>query len=251
MKLIFLLVLTFIFSAEAHGIITRHDIPDSRFIVSNSDFPALVPLFGPNDCIATLVQANFLITVAHCAEELVVGSNLFVSNQKLQIEEVILHPDWNDKLNVHDIALIKLKKNVVGVTPLPLYQKRDEVGQIITLVGRGVSGTGLVGENGAIEDSRLRRVTNRITGADSMYFEIVFDPPGSAETTPLEGVGASGDSGGPSFLRKNGKDYIVGLNSWGSGENTGVGIGEYTAKDYQTRVSSYIPWLKSQGLRID
>ena len=38
---------------------------------------------------------------------------------------------------------------------------------------------------------------------------------------------------------------IAGLNSWGDG-SLGVGVGEYGAWDYQTRVSQYIAWIQSE-----
>ena len=235
---------------KAHAIITRHDIPDADYIVADGDYPALVGLFGPNDCIATLVQNDFLITVAHCAVEVTVGSNLTIGGSVVAVDQVLLHPEWNDDEDENDIALIHLATPVNNVTPIPLYTLQDEMGKIISIVGRGVYATGLEGEAGAVEDPNMRRVTNQISAVDNMFLEVTFESPDDPAVTALEGVGAAGDSGSPGFIDVNGVAHIAGLNSWGDGEDTGVGVGEYTAKDYQTRVSQYTDWLRASGVCI-
>jgi len=230
---------------DAHAVITRHDLSDSNYVVSDADYPALVNLFEPSDCIGTLVHESYLLTVAHCAADLRNGQSLKVNGVFHTITEVIMHPKWRKKRDEFDIALVRFKKPVHGVTPLPIYRGTDELGSVITLVGRGDHATGLDGERRAKNDSKLRRATNIVSGVDDHFIEIFFEKPGEDGITDLEGVGASGDSGCPVFIDVDGVIYIAGLNSWGDG-GKGIKVGQYGSRDYQTRVSRYLEWLDSE-----
>lgn len=229
--------------SEAGAIIIRHDVPDSEYVVPDGDYPAVVTLFPPDDCMGSLIHESYLLTVAHCAVDLGAGDSLDVSGASHVIAEVTLHPEWTDG-DTFDIAVVRFEEPVVGVDPIPIYRGSDELGAIVTLVGRGVTETGLVGESGASSDGLLRRATNLVTDADDHVLEFFFDSPDDDDVTDLEGVGASGDSGGPVFIEVDGTRYIAGLNSYGDGDG-GIGVGEYGAWDYQARVSRYADWVDS------
>lgn len=107
---------------DAYAIITRHDLSDSDYVVADADYPALVDLFEPNDCIGTLVHESYLLTVAHCAVDLRKGQSLKVNGVSHPIAEVILHPKWRKRRDEFDIALVRFKKPVNGVAPLPIYR---------------------------------------------------------------------------------------------------------------------------------
>lgn len=198
----------------AHAIIVRHDMDDAVYVVDEADYPALVDLFEPGDCIGTLIHPSYLLTVAHCAVDLTVGDRLPVAGAPHELAQVELHPRWTDD-NAFDIALVRLVEPVIGIDPIPIYRGDDEVGHTLTLVGRGVTATGREGERGGEVDGKLRRATNVVERADDHFLEIVFDRPGHDGITELEGVGASGDSGGPGFIEVDGIRYLAGLNSCG------------------------------------
>ncbi len=226
------------------AIIIRDDLDDSDYVVNDSDYPALVDLIERGDCIGTLVHESYLLTVAHCAADLDAGDSLSVNGTEYTVAEIILHPEWNQRRDEYDIALVRFAEPVTGVTPLPIYRGGNETGSLLTLVGRGVTNTGLRGERGANDDGKLRRCTNIISSVDEHFIEIRFERPGEDGITPLEGVGAAGDSGCPAFIEIDGIYYIAGLNSWGDGPR-GVRVGQYGAFDYQTRVTQYLEWLDS------
>ncbi len=230
--------------ANVSAIIIRDDLDDSNYLVNDSDYPALVDLIELGDCIGTLVHESYLLTVAHCAAELDSGNSLSVNGTEYIIADIILHPDWNQRRDEYDIALIRFTEPVQGVTPLPIYRGENETGSLLTLVGRGVTNTGVMGERGAKDDGKLRRCTNVVSSVDEHFIEIRFERPGEEGVTSLEGVGAAGDSGCPAFIEIDGIFYIAGLNSWGDGPR-GVRVGQYSAFDYQTRVSQYLEWLDS------
>ena len=198
--LLITIVIVLLAEFDAHAVITRHDLPDSDYVVADADYPALVNLFEPSDCIGTLVHESYLLTVAHCAADLRSGDSLKVNGISHAIAEVIIHPKWRKRRDEYDIALVRLKKPVNGVTPLPIYRGTDELGSVITLVGRGDHATGLVGERRAKNDGKLRQATNVVSGVDDHFIEIYFEKPGEDGITDLEGVGAAGDSGCPVFI---------------------------------------------------
>lgn len=225
--------------APAGAVIIRHDVPDAEYVVADADYPALVALFDGWDCTASLVHESFLLTVAHCAMDLEAGDSIEIAGAPRAIAEVILHPGWRDEDNF-DIALIRLEQPVAGVAPLPIYRGSSELGATITIVGRGVTATGLEGEDGAESDMLLRAATNEVSAVGDHFIEVIFERGGEAGVTDREGVGASGDSGGPALIEVGGGLAIAGLNSWGEGDD---GVGTYGARDYQTRVSRYRDWI--------
>lgn len=234
-----ILGLQLVMVADAHAIIVRHDVDDAQYVVDAADYPALVDLFEPGDCIGTLIHESYLLTVAHCATDLSAGGFVAIAGTPYEIAEVVLHPEWTDAEGF-DIGLVRLATAVETVAPVPLYRGHDEVGRTLTLVGRGVTATGKVGEPGGVADGKLRAASNVIDAADGHFLRIVLDRPGHG-ATELEGVGASGDSGGPAFLEVDGVRYLAGLNSWG--DDCDVEVGQYGAADYQTRVSGFTAWI--------
>ena len=227
-------------SGDASAIIIRHDVDDEEYVVDDSEFPALVDLFEPGDCIGTLIHSTYLLTVAHCAEDLRTSDRLTVNGQRYRLDEIMLHPQYDGW--DYDIALVRFTEPVTGVSSYPLYRGNEERGSQITIVGRGVHGTGIEGEPGATQDRLLRRATNLVTDVDNQWIEVRFEEPGEDDITALEGVGASGDSGGPAFIETDEGLAIAGLNSWGDGQGS-IRVGQYGAYDYSTRVSRHLEWI--------
>lgn len=91
-----------------------------------------------------------------------------IRGERYEVEKMIIHPDWeggwDDILSNHDLALLKLDRPVATPRPIHLYRGHDEHGMVITIVGRGKTGTGAtgqVGEKGTI----VRGATNQIDGS--------------------------------------------------------------------------------------
>ena len=236
-----LLVLVWVQDAEA--IITRDDVPDASYVVPDADYPAVVDLFEPGDCIGTLITTQHLLTVAHCAEDMTVSATLSVDETSYAVAQITLHPDWNGWDN--DIAIVQLDSPTSGVSPHTLFAGSDEQGRTLILVGRGPHGTGLQGEPGATTDGQLRRATNLVTSANEQWLQVSFDAPQDAQVTELEGVGAAGDSGGPAFIETTAGLELAGLNSWGDPAPGGA-IGQYGGTDHSTRISYFADWIQSE-----
>ena len=73
--------LLFIFSSNSQGIIIRHDVAPERYLVLESVYPSIFFLERIGNrriCAATLVDAWWAITAAHCIEQ--VNLNEVLSN---------------------------------------------------------------------------------------------------------------------------------------------------------------------------
>ena len=155
---------------DSSAIIVRHDVADADYVVDDADYPALADLISRGDCIGTLIHESFVLSVAHCAVDLSPGDSLEIGGAAHVVADVYLHPQWENR-DKYDIALVRLEEPVTGVDPIPIYRGsadhlRGPEGAAVTLVGRGVTATGVDGEAGGHTDGKLRRATNVVSAVN-------------------------------------------------------------------------------------
>jgi len=152
---------------------------------------------------------------------------------------------------MHDIALLELAKPVEDVEAVKLYVRPDELGRVVEIFGKGATGNSL---SGAAPDAphrtQLRRAYNRIVTAKNQWLYYKFDC-GSA-ALPLEGMTASGDSGGPVLINDHGTWKLAGIAQGLDGTKSDLlamragtfrmGLCRQVASD--TRVSFYARWIE-------
>lgn len=231
------------------AIMTRHDLPDSDYIIAADTFPAVVDLLDARgDCLGTLIAPGWIITAAHCAEDIPAVHEISVADLDRPVEGVVCHPDYDGFDD--DIALVHLVADVTSVPPMPVHRGRDEEGADVLFVGRGDHGTGRQGQIDASNDHQTRMATNTVHDVDSRWLEFVFHEPGDAEVTDLEGISGDGDSGGPALLDTPSGYEVAGLSSWQDARRRKVGT--YGVHDYYTRVSSYVDFIdETTGVEWD
>ncbi len=217
-------------------IVIRDDRPDSLYLALGAQFPAVAQIGYAGD--GTLIADRWVLTAGHIAAGIdVVRARVHIGGRTYNIRRAIAHPRWRE-LGPHDLGLLELSEPVIGVTPLPLYEGRDEEGQLATLVGHGDTRTGLGGPWSS--DGRARGAVSRVVGIDDGRLVFRFDAPPNGEE--LSGAPGRGDSGGPALLRRGPRVYVAGVSSAGfDGAN---GPGTYGAVDHFTRVSDYLVWIR-------
>lgn len=187
--------------------IIRHDRSDRESLVDEEQWPALTSFFRGHGG-ASLIAPTWLLTAAHVAQDIPTEVRLSVelAGKRYPIARTLLHPaydrewragDEDDGNTTVDLALVELEVPVEDVLPFDLYDRSDDLGQEVLLLGRGEFGNGIRGARGT--DRALRQVTNSIDEADDYWLKLRFDAP--PDGTFLEGVCGRGDSGGPAFIQ--------------------------------------------------
>lgn len=180
----------------------------------------------------------------------------------------VAHPKYGgDFRRGYDLGLVRLSSFVDGVMPAGMYRGRRELGAVATLVGSGLTGTGLTGAQPPAEADRLTRAgTNVIDGTTDKLpgqyraklpggprvlitdFDSPTDPSvnttGAAEPTELELLISHGDSGGPLFINDGrGRMVVAGVHSYGEfrDESDDSDYGDVAG---HTRVSPLRGWVE-------
>ncbi|CAH1790490.1 unnamed protein product [Owenia fusiformis] len=208
-----------------------------------------------HSCGAVVIDANWVLTAAHCvarASPYSLKIRVGWHNQRLRpvsgvehaVRRIVAHKGYGSIrgsgiLNDNDIALLQLTKAIdfnnehVNVVCLP--QKGEQFSGECTATGWGLTqGTG--------DNTRLREVTVPVydTKTCLKYWpgkvsdrQICMGrvPPAPRQTA------CRGDSGGPLVCKKEGRWILAGVTSWGTRECIG-------RPAVYTRVSEYIDWIQ-------
>jgi len=233
-------------SVTVYPIIIRHDRADADYQKLGERYrTACVDVAGAT---GTLVAPRWVLAAAHTLDKLIPGRMAYdstvlpkatVGGRDYVIDKIVQHPNWKNPGTSNDIVLVRLAEPVKGIKPTRLYRGKDEVGKVITLVGRGTTGNGKDGAKG--KDMVLRGANNRVETADEKWITFIFDSPDSPNVLPLEGASGAGDSGGPALIEKDGHLYTLGVASHSRGGDGPEDV--YGMKEYYTRVSSYADWI--------
>ncbi len=180
-------------------------------------------------CTGTVIAPNWVLTAGHCCEGIRPSQlrqfSFEVDGRNYNWAATYIHPAYN--FPDGDVALIKLKTNVTGITPAVLRNAAPRVGDFMTIVGFGLTGTGASGTTGGSGIKRFGTV--RLDGVDPFFVTWNFDSPELNNTAP-------GDSGGPGFVGGE----IASVCSGGSNEDAGWGD-----QSFNTRTDAYRTWINT------
>ena len=120
--LLLLLCTTFI----SHAIIIRPDTPAVQYQISDGQYPSVIDL---TYLTGTLINQQWIVTAAHGAAYLPAQQKVMIGGNQYQVDYIIVHPDYDENNLSHDIALLKLDRNVTGVKSTGIYRDTDEKSQ--------------------------------------------------------------------------------------------------------------------------
>ena len=149
-----------------------------------------------------------------------------ILRKNLEIEAVIVHPDFDISTSVNDVALLKLKTplDLAKYTPVCLPERnRTFVGEIAWVYGWGqfINSTGPM--SNVLREIAVQVISNQVCSQDPHW-------PGENFQGDLCAIGPSyyvhncnGDSGGPLTIKQtDGTHTLIGVISFGGGECDGV-----------------------------
>jgi hypothetical protein len=245
----------------------RSDVPDGSYtaLANDSQYASVgAVIFQDLFASGTLISPYWVLTAAHVAQDgntptFNVGGNTAFNGTTYGSAAHFTNPSWPGQLTFsgNDIGLIRLSSPVTDITPASRYYSGNELGQLATSVGFGLTGTGLTGQQANTLGTK-RAIQNDIDAFGSAFgyqngiFASDFDDPSGNITAPLgssiaralEGCIAAGDSGGGAFISVNGRSYVAGVHSFFARDpNMGQPNGSYGDYYASTRVTQYNSWI--------
>lgn len=214
-------------------------MPDAKIVEFGSKFPAVGQVLP--DGVGTLIAPKWVLTTSYVATLIPKGAGIArFEGKEYPVARVFTHihttlgPDQAPEI---DIALLQLREDVKGLTPVGMYREKDEEGKQVAIVGFGEVGDGKSKTRRPGDDKR-RAVTNIITEVTPFRFLCQFNEPPAG--TELEGVSAYGDAGAPALIQRDGAWLVAGIHS----PYMQALPGQYGVMDSYTRVSTFVQWIE-------
>ena len=214
-------------------------VPDAKYLEYAEGFrPYTVKLEARNKegrlhvATATLIADRWALTAAHVVHECT-GVVLVGDTERFEIDEVVIHKDWEDKPGEHDIAMLHSARSFGASFFPPLATRRHVEGSMVSVAGYGI--TGPLTRGHVVSDGRLRGGTNRI----ERYEGHMVVCHAKRRSSPMEMCIAPGDSGGPLFCGGE----LAGVHSL-TMKDKGPLASREGEESGHTSVFEFVPWIR-------
>jgi secreted trypsin-like serine protease len=203
-------------------------------------------------CGGTLINANYVITAAHCVGTkngaditLVAGmhnrtSTTETTRQFRTVQSIYVHPNYDTVTNMNDIAVLRVSTPFTFdkyVQPACLPGGEPKPNDQVAIIGWGAQVFA-----GTVHDT-LKQAYTKIVGNCDYWWPSLDSSKQICVANAVDGSSAChGDSGGPILAQYNGQYVVSGIASYVNDCNT---KGSTNSPNVYTRVAAHKPWIKS------